>query len=169
MEVPSIRYKNNGDIVENDLMEVYRFVEVVAVFLALLGACCFMWLWKRSDCGHWDHLLMENLKNSLMPVLTYPGYGCISNSSSFPQKGTRNNSVTHSVLGILKIGSSEVFSNIYVLYGSTEYCCHANQPANIYFQQTECISPLLLLPKAFFILLTFYLCKLIIRKQDSNY
>lgn len=42
MEVPSIRYKNNGDTVENDLMEEYRFVEAVAVFLALLGACCFM-------------------------------------------------------------------------------------------------------------------------------
>lgn len=42
MEMPNIRYKSNGDTVENDLMEVYRIAEAVAAFLALLGACCFM-------------------------------------------------------------------------------------------------------------------------------
>jgi len=112
---------------------------------------------------------MENLKNSSMSISTYLGYGYISNSASLPQKGTSNKSITHSVLGILKTGSSEVFSNIYVPYGSREYCCHANQPTNIYFQQTKRVPPQLILPKAFFILLTFYLCKLIIKKQDSNY
>lgn len=155
--MPSIRYKSGGDIVENDLIEVYRVAEAVAVFLALLGACCFMWLLKRSARSSWDDL-MVNLKNSLMPVLTYIGYGYIS-------KGMSNSSVTHSVLRILKTGSSEIFSNIYVPYGSTEYCCHANQPANIYFQQTGRVSPLMILPKAFFILLTFYLCKLTLENK----
>lgn len=138
MGVSIIICKSNGDIVENDLVEVYRFAEAVAAFLAHLDGCCFMWLLKRSDYSSWDNILIENLKNSLMPVLTYPCYGYITNSS-LSQKGTGNISVTHSVLGILKTGSSEAFSNIYVLYRSTEYCCHANQPASIYFRQR--ISP----------------------------
>lgn len=137
------------------------------MFLALLGACCFMWLQNKSDCIGWADQ-MENLKKSMMSLLIYFEYTHSSNSSSVPHKGPRINSLIHPVTGILNIGSSKVFSNIYVPYGSTENCCHANRPANIYFQQAECISPLLILPKAFFILLTFYLCKLTIRKQDSN-
>lgn len=166
MKVLSIRYKSNDGIVENDIMEWYRFAGAVAAFLALLGACCFRWLLNTSDCSCWDYGEFEKFLDACFNMTWAWVY---LYSSSLPQKGTSNNSVTHSVLGILKIGSSEVFSNIYVPYGRREYWCHANQPANIYFQQTKCVSPLLILPKAFFILLTFYLCKLIIREQDSNY
>lgn len=41
MKVLRISYKSNDEIVENDIMEWYRFAGAVAVFLALLGACCF--------------------------------------------------------------------------------------------------------------------------------
>lgn len=66
--------------------------------------------------------------------------------------GPSISSVTHSVVGILNTVSSKVFLNIYVPYGSTENCYHANQPTNIYFQQTECVFPTLILLKSFLIL-----------------
>lgn len=138
-----------------------------------------MQLLRRSNCSSWDDLLRQKFEFEIWKFpwfekfldmhFNIPCVWYIFNSFSLPPKETSYNSVTQSVHGILKPGNFEVFSNIYVLYGRAEYCWHVSQQVHICFQQKECITPLLILPKAFFILLTFYLCKLIIRKQDINF